>query len=163
GDRARVELSFTTNVEEVHPERDRGGESRERERRRRHHRLRERTVREKRGVEQTSERVQRRMVGCQQDDGGGEERDDERAERHGHGQPPRLLEAALDPDHADSSPPAISRPSSSTVAVAASRSPTMAPSYMTTMRSASAKISSKSPLIISTPAPCVAAAGRMPC
>ena len=45
------------------------------------------------------------------------ERDDDRADRHGDAQPLRLREPPLDPDHS-ATPPAISRPSSSTVAVA---------------------------------------------
>src|SRR5919198_2319985 len=97
------------------------------------------------------------------EDGGSEgEGEDEGSDRDGEREPPRLVEAALDP-HYGSSPPAINRPSSSTVADSASRSPATPPSYMTTMRSASARISSRSSLISSTPSPFAAASRRYAC
>ena len=59
------------------------------------------------------------MAGREQHERHHAERDDERAERDGDREPARLGEAALDPDHSRS-PPAISRPISSTVAARAS-------------------------------------------
>src|SRR3954452_22299689 len=92
-----------------------------------------------------------------------QKRDRDRDHGHRDRQPAWLVEPALDADHDCSSPPAISNPSSSTVAVDASRSPTIAPSYMTAMRSASVRISSRSSLISRTPTPRSAASRRYAC
>src|SRR5439155_9637801 len=127
------------------------------------HRLGQRAVGEECRIEQPPEHVQRRVVGDEQDDGGGDERHDERDEWHDERQPARLLQPALGPHHVSSSPPAMSKPSSSTVVVSASRSPTTAPSNITAMRSASARISSRSSLISSTPIPREAASRRNEC
>ena len=104
--------------------------------------------------------MQRRMAGQPQDDGGEQEGSRDGGERNDNGQPPRLLETALDPHQSSSWPPAISSPSSSTVADRASRSPAMPPSYITAIRSARARISSRSSLISSTPTPVAAASRR---
>ena len=74
----------------------------------------------------------------------------------------RLLdEALLDPDgRPGHRTPAISSPSSSTSRARASTSPTIAPSYMTTIRSESASTSSRSSLIRRTPTPSAAASRR---
>ena len=50
-----------------------------------------------------AERVARRVAGREQHERHHAERDDERAERDGDAEPPRLDEAALDPDHAAAS------------------------------------------------------------
>src|SRR5205823_13272121 len=97
------------------------------------------------------------MVRREEDDGREHERGHDRADGNGDRQPTWLVETSLDADHGSLSPPAISSPNSSTVADSAARSPTTAPSYITTTRSASARISSRSSLISSTPTPCSAA------
>src|SRR5438094_4097389 len=103
------------------------------------------------------------MPGRQQDDGRDEERNADRHDRDDECEPARLFETPFDPHQLVPSPPAIRRPSSSTVAVLASRSPTTEPSYMTTIRSASTKISSRSSLSSSTPTPPAAASRKYAC
>ena len=160
GDRAGVQLTFPADVEEPHAKGNCRRQAGEGQGRSRHDRLRQRPVGQERGVEQPPERVQRRVMRREEHDRGEQERDDDRHHRNRDRQPPGLLEPPLDAHHARSSPPAISRPSSSIVADAASRSPTIAPSYMTTIRSARAWISSRSSLISSRARPRSAADRR---
>src|SRR5580765_2047539 len=100
------------------------------------------------------------MAGQPQDDAGEQERSRNGGDRNDNRQPPRLIEAALDPHQSSSWPPAIRSPSSSTVADPASRSPAIPPSYITAIRSARARISSRSSLSSSTPTPVDAASRR---
>src|SRR6476620_1772406 len=104
--------------------------------------------------------MKRRMAGQPQDDAREQERNCDGGDRNDDGQPPRLIQAALDPHQSSSWPPAISSPSSSTVADPASRSPAMPPSYITATRSARARISSRSSLSSNTPTPVDAASRR---
>src|SRR5207249_2333094 len=98
------------------------------------------------------------MSGQEQDERSEDERAADRDDGDDDHEPPRLAQATLDPHQSPSSPPpAISRPSSSTVAVEASRSPTMRPSYITAIRSASTRISSRSSLTRRIPRPSEAA------
>ena len=157
-DRAEIQLPLGADVEQPHAERHRGGEPREGERGGRDERVRERPVGQEGCVEEPPEGRPRRVTRREEDDGDRGERDEERAERDDEREPPVLDEAALDangrPAHRT---PAISRPSSSVVAVRASRSPTIDPSYITTIRSASTCTSSRSSLIRSTATPSAAA------
>ena len=110
-DRAEVELALGADVEEAHPEGDRGGEAGEGERRRRDERVGERAVGEERGVEEPPERRDRRVAGRGEDDRDRTERDGQRAERHGDREPAALDEALLDPDRRSRQrTPAIRRP-----------------------------------------------------
>jgi len=160
GDRAGVELPLAADVEQVHPKRDRCRQTGECKRCGRDDRLRERAVREEGCVEEPPEGMERRVMRRDQHDRCEEERNDDRRHRNDERQPARLVEAPLDAHQPRSAPPAISSPSSSTVAMFASRSPTIWPSYMTATRSASARISSRSSLISRTPTPRAAAPRR---
>src|SRR5436190_18945952 len=100
------------------------------------------------------------MMRRQEDERREQEGKRDRHDRDDDREPARLFEPALNTDHDDPWPPAMSRPSSSTVAVSASRSPTMAPSYITVLRSARARISSRSSLNSKTPTPRSAASRR---
>ena len=100
-DRAEVQLSLGADVEQPHPERDRGGETGEGERRRGDQRVRERAVREVGGVEQPSQGRDRRMAGREEQERDRDVRHDERAERHGDHQPAPLLEPLLDAEAAE--------------------------------------------------------------
>src|SRR5436309_3162759 len=99
----------------------------------------------------------------EQDERREDEGDRNRQNRHGGDEPPGLPHAAFDPHQCSLPAPAIRRPSSSTVAVSASRSPTTLPSYITATRSASARISSRSSLMRRTPTPVEAASRRYEC
>src|SRR5262249_20802794 len=142
-----------------HPERRGRREAGQRERRRRDERVRERAAVRERGAEEPLERPERVVAGRDEDERREHECDDDRRSRHDDRQPGRLREAPLDPDHA-ACPPAISSPISSTVADPASTSPAIAPSYITAIRSASARISSRSSLISRIPTPRPAASRR---
>ncbi len=154
-----VELALTADVEELHAKRDGRAEPGEDQRRRGDERGVEGLAADEPRVEDPAKGGTRRVMGDQKDDGHHPERDDHRSDRDRHREPLRLREPPLDP-HQEALPPAMSRPISSTVADAASSSPTIAPSYMTAMRSASARISSRSSEMRSTPTPSAAAARR---
>ena len=157
-DRPEIELPLGADVEQPHAEGNGGREPRERERRRGDERVRERPVGQERRVEEPPEGRPGRVTGRQENHGDRREGDEQRAERDDDREPPALDETSLDanggPGHRT---PAISSPSSSVVAVRASRSPTIDPSYMTTIRSASTCTSSRSSLIRSTATPSAAA------
>src|SRR5262249_16401789 len=126
-DGPRIELALAADVEELHAERDGCAETGEDERRRRDERVVQRLLAPECGAEQRTEGVEGGMVREEKDDRDQHEGGEDRADGHGDRQPLRLHEAALDADHSRW-PPAIRRPSSSTVATAASSSPTIAPS-----------------------------------
>src|SRR5262249_52761093 len=149
-------------VEQLHAERHRDAEPREDERRRRDERGVECGAAAERVHDEQTEGVQRRVVRDQQHHRHQDEREDDRPDRDRERQPARLRQAALDADHSRD-PPAIRRPSSSTVASSAETSPTTAPSYSTAIRSASARISSRSSEIRRTPTPPDAAVRRCSC
>ena len=126
-ERAEVELALGADVEQVHPERRRRCEAREEERRRRRQRRRPRRAADEGGVEQPPVGVDRVVPGGEQHDRHHQERERDRAQRDDDVEPARLVEPALDLDHARS-PPAIASPISSTVAVDGSNGPVISPS-----------------------------------
>ena len=103
-DRTEVELAFGADVEQPHPERHRGSEARERERCRRDEGIRECPVVEEGGVEQASERRDRRMARREEHDGDREERDDEGAGRDDDREPAALDEPTLDAERRQGHP-----------------------------------------------------------
>src|SRR5215212_10969983 len=158
GDGAPVVLTLPADVVEAHPKGRRGGQPGEDERRAGHERRRERAVAEERGVEEPAVRRAGGVPGDEQDDRHEREANRDRPDGHGERQPAGLIQPPFESHRAR--PPAISRPMSSTDDEAGSSSPTRAPSYMTTMRSASARTSSRSSLNRSTATPAAAASRR---
>src|SRR4029079_2265715 len=159
---AEVELSLGADVEKFHPERRCGREPREEDRRRRDERRRQRLVPGEPRLDDVAEGLADGVAAHGEDDGQDRERNRERAERNGYRQPPGLIQAALEPDHVPL-PPAMRSPISSIDAAPALSSPATSPSYITRMRSASARISSRSSLSRRIATPLAAASRRYAC
>ena len=161
-DRTDVELTLAADVEELHPEGDCGAEAGEeraasprRTSRSAHRRRRTRCRTAAERVPAAGGASASRTTVMTTNANG------DRADRDGDRQPPRLLEAPLDADHSRRA----SRHQQAELLDGGRSprrvSPTIAPSYMTAIRSASARISSRSSEISSTPTPSAAACAQV--
>src|SRR5438067_1103131 len=157
--RSQVQLPFSADVPGLHAEGGGSGEAGQQQRRCLDQGRAQRPFGEEAAVQQTLPRRQRIMPGRQQDDAGEDHGADQRSDWNRHHQPAGLTKATLNPNHAA---PAIIRPSSSTTAFWRSTTPMMRPPYNTAIRSASAKISSRSSLIRRMATPRAAASSSRP-